>query len=128
MIETEVMVGSGMRITCRRDELVQRLGVVSRAVSTRATVQILSGILLRLRDGEVELAATDMELSLRTSVSAQVEGDGSVVVPGKRLTDLARLLPSDEVEIEHRPDESVVHITSGSASYTLHTYNAEDFP
>jgi DNA polymerase III subunit beta len=128
MIETETMVGSGMRITCRRDELVQRLGVVSRAVSTRATVQILSGILLRLRDGEVELAATDMELSLRTTVGAEVEGDGAVVVPGRRLTELARLLPADEVEIEHRPEESVVHITSGSASYTLNTYNAEDFP
>jgi DNA polymerase III subunit beta len=128
MIETEVLMGSGLRISCRRDDLVQRLAIVSRAVSTRATVQILSGILLRLRDGEVELAATDMELSLRTAVAAEIEGDGEVVVPGRRLVELARLLPSEEVEIEHRPDESVVHITSGSASYTLHTYNAEDFP
>jgi DNA polymerase-3 subunit beta len=128
MIETEVMVGSGMRITCRRDELVQRLGVVSRAVSTRATVQILSGILLRLTDAGLELAATDMELALRTALAAEVEGDGSVVVPGRRLADLAKLLPADEVEIAHRPDESVVHVTSGSASYVLHTYSAEDFP
>jgi DNA polymerase-3 subunit beta len=128
MIETEVMVGSGMRITCRRDELVQRLGVVSRAVSTRATVQILSGILLRLTDDGLELAATDMELALRTALAAEVEGDGSVVVPGRRLADLAKLLPADEVEIAHRPDESVVHVTSGSASYVLHTYSAEDFP
>jgi DNA polymerase-3 subunit beta len=117
-----------MRITCRRDELVQRLGVVSRAVSTRATVQILSGILLRLTDAGLELAATDMELALRTALAAEVEGDGSVVVPGRRLADLAKLLPADEVEIAHRPDESVVHVTSGSASYVLHTYSAEDFP
>jgi DNA polymerase-3 subunit beta len=117
-----------MKINLQRDDLVQRLAVVSRAVSTRATVQILSGILLRASDGELELAATDMELSLRTTVPAQIEGEGSVVVPGRRLVELARLLPSDEVEIEHKPDESVVHITSGSASYTLHTYSAEDFP
>jgi DNA polymerase-3 subunit beta len=128
MIETEVTVGAGMRITCQRDELVRRLGVVSRAVSTRATVQILSGILLRLTDDGLELAATDMELALRTGLSADVEGDGSVVVPGRRLNDLAKLLPADEVEIAHRPEESVVHITSGLASYVLHTYNAEDFP
>src|SRR5437868_12829716 len=128
MIETATPVGTGMRITVRRDELAQRLAVVSRAVSARATVQILSGILLRPAGGELELAATDMELSLRTTVSAQVDGDGAVVVPGRRLVDLAKLLPADEVEIEHRPEESVVHVTSGSASYTLHTYNAEDFP
>jgi DNA polymerase-3 subunit beta len=128
MIETNVIVGSGLRITCSRDELVQRLGVVSRAVSNRATVQILSGILLRAHPDGLELAATDMELSLRATFAAQVEGDGAVVVPGKRLVDLARLLPADEVEIEHKPDESVVHIACGSASYSLHTYNAEDFP
>ncbi len=128
MSTTEVMVGSGMRIACQRDELVQRLAIVSRAVSTRTTVQVLSGILVRAADGEIDLAATDMELSLRASVSAQVDGDGAVVVPGRRLTELARLLPAAELEIEHKPEESVVHITSGSASYSLNTYNPEDFP
>jgi DNA polymerase-3 subunit beta len=123
-----VMVGSGMKIACQRDALVQRLALVSRAVSTRTTVQVLSGIFVRVGDGEIDLAATDMELSLRASVTAQVEGDGAVVVPGRRLTELTRLLPSQEVEIEHRPEESVVRITSGSASYSLHTYNPEDFP
>jgi DNA polymerase-3 subunit beta len=61
-------------------------------------------------------------------VSAQIDGDGAIVLPGKTLVDIARLLPADEVTIEHRPSESVVHLTSGSASYTLHTYNPEDFP
>src|SRR6266568_533511 len=128
MIETDVIVGSGMKILVRRDELAQKLGVVARAVSTRATVQILSGILIRAGGDELELAATDMELSLRTSLPAQIEGEGSVVVPGRRLVELARLLPFEDVEIEHRPDESVVRITAGSASYQLNTYNAEDFP
>jgi DNA polymerase III subunit beta len=69
-----------------------------------------------------------MELSLRATIAAQIDGDGSIVLPGKTLVDIARLLPSDEVTIEHRPSESVVHVTAGSASYTLHTYNPEDFP
>jgi DNA polymerase-3 subunit beta len=128
MIETEVMVGNGLRITAAKDELVQALGTVGRAVSPRTSVQILSGILLESRGGELRLAATDMELSLRANVAAQIEGDGAIVLPGKTLVDIARLLPADDVAIEHRPTESVVHVTSGSASYTLHTYNAEDFP
>jgi DNA polymerase-3 subunit beta len=133
MIETEDIVGTGVKITVSKDELVQALGVVSRAVSTRTSVQILSGILLEALptdagSGELRVAATDMELSLRATISAQIDGDGSIVLPGKTLVDIARLLPADDVTIEHRPTESVVHLTAGSASYTLHTYNPEDFP
>ncbi len=128
MIETDIVVGAELRITCAKDELVHGLAVVGRAVSTRTSVQILSGILLEASGGEVRLAATDMELSLRAAVAAQVEGDGAIVLPGRTLVDIARLLPGDEVTIEHRPSESVVHITSATASYTLHTFNPEDFP
>src|SRR4051794_16687957 len=128
MIESNTIVGTGMKVVCQRDELTQRLGVVARAVSTRASVQILSGVLLRAEAGRLHLAATDMELSLRSSLEAQVEGDGAVVVPGRLLVDLVRLLPDSEVTIEHRADESVVRVTSGPSSSSLHTYAAEDFP
>src|ERR671931_1167106 len=130
MIESNTMVGTGtgMKVVCSRDELAQRLGVVVRAVSTRASVQILSGVLLRAENGRLHLAATDMELSLRSSLEAQVEGEGAVVVPGRLLVDLVRLLPTDEVTFEHRAEEGVVHITCGPSSSTLHTYSAEDFP
>ena len=128
MIETDIVVSAGLRITCAKDELAQALGVVSRALSTRTSVQILSGVLLEARNGELRLAATDMELSLRATVAAQIEGDGAIVLPGKTFVDIARLLPSGEVIIEHRPAESVVHVTAGTASYTLNTYNPEDFP
>jgi DNA polymerase-3 subunit beta len=107
---------------------VQGLTLVGRAVSSRTAIQILSGILLEASGDALRLAATDMELSLRAAVPARVEGDGSVVLPGRTLVDIARLLPGDEVTIEHRAAESVVQVSSGSASYTLHTYNAEDFP
>src|SRR5881398_2161727 len=128
MIETEVLVGTGLKITCSKDDLVQALGVVSRAVSTRTSVQILSGILLEPHESGLRVAATDMELSLRATLPAQLEGDGAIVLPGKTFADIARLLPGDEVVIEHKPAESVVHITAGSASYTLHMYNPDDFP
>jgi len=124
MVET----GMGMKIVVGRDELAQKLSVVARAVSTRATVQILSGVLIRAESGRVHLAATDMELSLRSSLEAQVEGEGSVVVPGRLLVDFVRLLPAGDVTLEHRAEEGVVHVSCGSASASLHTYAAEDFP
>jgi DNA polymerase-3 subunit beta len=129
MIETEAVVAGGtLKTTCARDELLRGLGIVSRGVSTRTTVQILAGILLDARDGKLLLAATDMELSLRTSIEANVEAEGSVVVPGRLLLDIARLLPEAEVSIEHRLEEAVVEVRCGPASYRLHTYNPEDFP
>src|SRR3954467_8209055 len=129
MMETEAVVAQGtLTVTAPRDELARALGIVSRGVSTRTTVQILAGILLRTAGGKLELAATDMELSLRTSIDAPHATEGSVVVPGRLLLDLARLLPAAEVTIEHKPEEAAVEIRSGSATYRLHTYNAEDFP
>ena len=128
MTSTEVMQASGLKLTCPRDELVQKLAVVARGVSTRSAVQILSGIKLRAEGGEVELTATDMELSLRTSLEAQVDDPGTVVVPGRLLAELSRLLPEGEVELDAAAEEGVLKVTCGSASYTLHTYAAEDFP
>ena len=128
MIESETTVGADLRITCSKAELVQGLTTVSRALSTRTAIQILSGILLEASGSELRLAATDMELSIRANVAAQVQGEGSIVLPGRTLVDIARLLPADDVTLEHRASESVVHVTSGTASYTLQTFNAEDFP
>jgi DNA polymerase III subunit beta len=128
MTEIETAVGSAVKVTCTKDELTRALSVVGRAVSTRATVQVLGGVLLRAGDGQIELAATDMEVSLRLSTEAQVEGEGAVVAPGRLLVDLARLLPDSEVVLEHRPEQGVLEITCGTASYRLNTYSAEDFP
>jgi DNA polymerase-3 subunit beta len=130
MMETTeaVVTGGTLNTVCSRDELLHALGIVSRGVSTRTTVQILSGILLEAEEGALRLAATDMEVSLRTSLDAKVESEGSVVVPGRLLLELARLLPEAEVSLEHKPEEAAVEIRCGSASYRLHTYNPEDFP
>ncbi len=74
------------------------------------------------------LAATDMEVSLRASIGGDVEGDGAVVVPGRLLTDLAKLLPADKVSLSYEPADGVLHVTSGSYSSKLNVFSAEDFP
>ena len=128
MMDVEMVTSSAMKTTCSRDELTQALGVVARAVLSRTAVQVLLGVLLRAEEGRLHLAATDMELSLRASLEADVDDEGAVVVPGRLLVDLARLLPEGEVSIEHRADEGVVRVECGPASYRLYTYSVEDFP
>jgi DNA polymerase-3 subunit beta len=128
MIEMETAVGSGMKVVVTRDELMQKLAIVGRAVSARSSVQVLLGVQLRAEEGRLHLAATDMEVSLRASLEADVQGDGAAVVPGRLLVDLVRLLPPADVTIEHRPEEGAVRIECGSAHYSLNGYSVEDFP
>jgi DNA polymerase-3 subunit beta len=122
------MVETGLRISVLRDALLEKLVLVGRAVSTRTAVLVLGGIQLRAADGELRLAATDMELSLRATLEADVGGEGEAVVPGRLLLDIVRSLPESEVSIEQQTGESVLAVTCGAASYRIHTYAAEDFP
>ena len=128
MASIDTVVGTTMKVTCGRDELAEKLQLAGRGVSTRTNVQILAGIMLRAAGGQLRLSATDMEISLRVALDAQVEDEGAVVVPGRLLVDIVRLLPAGEVTIAHRAEEGVAEVTCGSASYKLHTYAAEDFP
>jgi DNA polymerase III subunit beta len=128
MIESEIVVGTGLRITVSKDELSSKLATVARGVSTRTAVLVLGGIQLRAEGGSLHLAATDMEVSLRATLDAQVADEGTVIVPGRLLLDIARSLPDSDVTIEHKPEEAMVVVTAGTANYRLHTYSAEDFP
>lgn len=117
-----------MKLTTKREELVSKLSTVSRAVSTRAATQALSGVLLEAGEGVVTLSATDLDLGLRTTVDAAVESGGSVLLPGRLLAEVARSLADDTVEIETREAERDVEIRSGSSSFHLRVLPAEDFP
>ncbi len=128
MTSIDTVAATTMRVVCGKDELAEKLQVAGRGVSTRTAVQILAGIMLRAAAGRLHLSATDMEISVRDSLEAEVEEEGAVVVPGRLLVDIVRLLPGGEVTLEHRADEGVVRLTCGSASYSLNTYGPEDFP
>lgn len=117
-----------MKLTVKREELVAKLSTVSRAVSTRAATQALSGVLIGADEVAVTLSATDLDLGLRTTVEATIESGGSVLLPGKLLAEVARSLGDDTVEIETREAERDVEIRSGSSSFHLRTLPVEDFP
>src|SRR5438046_10560216 len=129
MIEAEAVVAAGtLKTTCSRDDLLRGLGIVSRGVSTRTSVQILAGILLDANGGKLSLAATDMELSLRTTAEAKIESEGSVGVPGRLLLDSPRLLPETEVSLDHRLEEAGVEVRCGSEACRLHSANPQHSP
>jgi DNA polymerase III subunit beta len=117
-----------LKLTIKREDLVSKLSVVSRAVSTRAATQALSGVLLNVADGRVTLAATDLDLGLETTLEAQVEDGGAVLLPGRLFAEVVRSLADPTVEIESREAERDVEIRSGGSSFHLRVLPVEDFP
>lgn len=115
-----------MNATVERENLLRHLQVASRGVSNRSSIQVLAGIQLAARDGELHLAATDMELSVRTRVPAQVDTEGVVVAPGKLLVDIVRHLGGDQVRLSLA--DGRLTIESDGSTYELNTFDADDFP
>ena len=93
-----------MKITTTRQSLLDALLVVSRAVSARAALQALSGILITI-DGEARLRATDMELGLEVGLEGEIDGAGAIVLPGRLLVEVARSLPDGAVALGLREAE-----------------------
>jgi len=117
-----------LKLVTKREELVSKLSIVSRAVSTRAATQAFSGILLDAGEAGVALAATDGEMGLRTALDAEVSSTGAALLPGRLLAELARSLGDADVEIELRESERDVEIRSAGSSFHLRLLPAEDFP
>ncbi len=117
-----------MKFTVSRETFLTQLSVVARGASTRSAIQTLAGVLIRLQEGRAELHATDTDLGIRASLDVQIDAEGSVVVPGRLLLDVARSLPQDSVSVEYRASKQDVEVISGSASFHLRTLPLEDFP
>ena len=115
-----------MKLSCDRSALVDKLAILSRGVSTRLVLPVLSGILLQASEGRIELYSTDMEISIKASLDGAIEQDGEIVVPARLFNDIVRNLPGDTVTVE--ASETTATISGGHAKFTLNAWSASDFP
>lgn len=115
-----------VKLSAARDELLAQLQTVSRVASTR--LQTLSGVQVHADAAGVELRATDQEMSLRVPLLAEVEREGSVVLPARLLVDVVRALPGTTVTIEQRASEQDVEMVAGNATFHIRMLRSEDFP
>lgn len=116
-----------MKISVARGELLEALSVVGKGLSSRTTLPILSGILLSASNGEVVLQSTDLEVSIRNILGANVEKEGQTVVPGRLITDIVRSLPEAAVTIDATAHDHAV-ISCQQASFNVRTLSPDDFP
>lgn len=117
-----------MKLITNKQALVECLGIVNKAVSSRSSIQVLSGVLIDARTEGVMLSATDMEISIKAPLAGRVEEPGSLVVPARIASEIARSLPSGDVVLEQRAGETQVEIRAGESLFDLHSLPAVDFP
>src|SRR3954464_8704861 len=102
-----------MKITTTRQALLDSLLVVSRAVSARAALQALSGILITTDEG-ARCVGTDMELGLEVGLEGEIDGSGSLSLPGRLLVEVVRGLPDGPVTLDLREPDPHLEIRAGS--------------
>jgi DNA polymerase-3 subunit beta len=117
-----------VKISLQREALLAQLQTVTRVASTRSAIQALSGVQVVASASACELRATDMDVSLRVPLAAELVREGVVVLPARLLLDVARSLPAPDVSLELRPAEQDVELISGKATFHIRTLRAEDFP
>ena len=117
-----------MKLTCGRQALLSELQVVARAAATRGAIPALSGVRLATTDTGLELAATDTEIALRSSLEAEVERPGVVLLPARLLVDILRAVEGESVSLEQQAETNEVTVSSQRATFSLRTLLADDFP
>jgi DNA polymerase III subunit beta len=122
---TEVLI---VKIATTTQALLAQLQTASRVASTRSAVQALSGVQLDAAGTTVELRATDMEIGLRVPLEADVERDGTVVLPARLMLDIVRQLPGGPVSLELRAAEQDVEVVAGPSRFHVRTLRTDDFP
>lgn len=117
-----------MKFTCQKSDLVRAIQIISKGIASNPQNPILSGVYLETDGQNIELRATDHEIGVITSIPADIEQKGSLIIPGKMLQDVSRFLPGETasffVDIEK---EGVIYIQSGTAKFELHSL-AGEFP
>ena len=117
-----------MKISCLQENLSRGLGVVGRAVASRATLPVTQNVLLAADQGMLRLSATNLEIAMTTWIGAMVEEEGSVTVPARLLADFVNSLGNDRIDIEMEQDSRVLQIKSGRSQASINGTDASEFP
>ncbi|HEY6136837.1 MAG TPA: DNA polymerase III subunit beta [Thermoanaerobaculia bacterium] len=116
-----------MELTVAKADLQKELQLCQGVVEKRSTIPILSNVLLKAADGRLQIAATDLDVTILSSCAARVTTPGGVTIEAKRLFDIIRSLPDDDVHMNLQENNSVL-VESGTAKFRLLGLPAEDYP
>jgi DNA polymerase-3 subunit beta len=115
-----------MKFAVSRSEFLPAVQAALNVVSARATLPIISNILLQLQGEDLALYATDLDTSIRTRLTVSKGTDGAIAIPAKKLAEIIRELPDAPIQVQ--TDGTKIKMTCGKGKFGLTGMDSEDFP
>ena len=115
-----------MKIICSKNNLLNGVNIVSKAVPAKTSMSILQCILIKAEKGKITLTANDGELGIETVVEGTIEREGNVALDAKFLSDIVRKLPENTVTLDVE-ENFVTHITCENSFINLIGKDGDDF-
>ncbi len=120
-----------MKFSINREILLQNLNHVSKALSTKPQMPILTGIKIDVKEDCITLTASNAEISIQTKIKSdsnvQIDKTGVVVLPGKYLQEIVRRVDAKTIDIVSF-EENMVKILADRSNFTLNVLDKETFP
>jgi DNA polymerase-3 subunit beta len=125
--ETSARTAHEMEFSVKKFDLLDELSLTQGVVERKTTIPILSNLLCEAKGNRLTITATDLELSIRTSCEAKVKKEGAGTIPAKKLLELVRLLPDEEIRFKLL-ENHWVQITCDRKSYKMVGMSKDNFP
>lgn len=116
-----------MQFAVQRGDLLKELQYVQGVVEKRTTVPILSNILLETTGNRLTITATDLDVTIRCGCAAQVKVSGAISIASRKLYDIIRLLPEEEVQFRSS-EQDRIQVTCARSKFKIATQGKENFP
>ena len=116
-----------MKFTIAKEALLGELQILQGIVEKRNTMPILANILMNVREGDIELTGTDLEVGMRTHIGAQIEEPGAITVNGKKIFEIVKSLPEGQ-NVEVGLKDETIEIRAGESEFKILCLAKEDYP
>ena len=116
-----------MKFKINRDHFANGLAQVLNVVGSKATMPILSNVLIEAEKDQISLTTTNLDLGIRCKIKAEVKETGAVTLPVKRLAGIVRELPNVDVTFDGSPNHQV-KLTSGGSTFRIMGIGKDEFP
>jgi len=116
-----------MKFTIAKEALLGELQILQGIVEKRNTMPILANILMNVREADIELTGTDLEVGMRTHIGAEIEEPGAITVNGKKIFEIVKSLPEGQ-NVEVGLKDETIEIRAGESEFKVLCLAKEDYP
>ena len=116
-----------MIFTCEKQEILEGISTVQKAITGKSTMPILEGIYIKTNENSLTLIGSDMDVSIQTTVNANIIEQGSIVIDAKIFGEIIRKLPNSSIKIETLENQ-IIRITCEKSVFDVVYMNTNEFP